>query len=232
MKQRFYFEEIQDWCKAISKIKENIIEELPHFAHQSLYFKNDEITSGLLNNKIEIKIHLLTGHLHYFDNEKNYIIDLINDVKAQKKFLEIFDKINFGTLNLKKLHQKDLLEFHTYAVKAIRILELFHQTLQGKFSLVHLWPHHFDFSTEWYSVTSDQQIGTGISPGDEKNPEPYLYMNPWPFSENMLKIEIPIGQWNTTGWNGIKINFENLQNNPEHFAKVSELFLALKTNLS
>ena len=33
-----------------------------------------------------------------------------------------------------------------------------------------LWPHHFDFSVEWFTGKKDEQIGTGISPGDEQYP--------------------------------------------------------------
>lgn len=56
-------------CKTISQIKSQLIEELPHYGHDALFFHNDEITTGLLNNKTEVKLHLLTGELLYFHNE-------------------------------------------------------------------------------------------------------------------------------------------------------------------
>ena len=41
-----------------------------------MFLQNDEITTGLINNKTEIKIHLLTGQLSYFNNEQGLAIDL------------------------------------------------------------------------------------------------------------------------------------------------------------
>ncbi|HEX2305333.1 MAG TPA: hypothetical protein VHH33_03505 [Nitrososphaeraceae archaeon] len=55
--------ELQKVCKIVSKLKSQLIEELPHYGHNALFLKNDEITTGLLNNMSEIKIHLLTGQL-------------------------------------------------------------------------------------------------------------------------------------------------------------------------
>ena len=33
---------------------------------------------------------------------------------------------------------------------------------------VHLWPDGFDFSLEWFTDKRDQQIGIGISPGENQ----------------------------------------------------------------
>jgi hypothetical protein len=50
--------------------------------------------------------------------------------------------------------------------------------LTGKFTLVHLWPHGFDLSVEWFTgLEYDQQIGIGISPGEENITLPYLYIS-------------------------------------------------------
>ncbi len=67
---------LHEICMAIGEIKQQLVEELPHFGNQGLFFQNDEITTGLLNNKTEIKVNLLTEQLVYFDNEKGIFIDL------------------------------------------------------------------------------------------------------------------------------------------------------------
>lgn len=41
---------LQTVCRIISQIKSQMIEELPHYGHDALFFQNDEITTGLLNN--------------------------------------------------------------------------------------------------------------------------------------------------------------------------------------
>ena len=56
---------LQNICKEISKLKSQLIPEQPHYAHDALFFRSDEITTLLLNNTTEIKIHLVTGQFLY-----------------------------------------------------------------------------------------------------------------------------------------------------------------------
>ena len=226
---------LQKLCLTISKIKEQIVDELHHYANQALFFQNDEITTGLMNNKIEIKIHLNTGQLLYFNDEVGYYIDLFTD--------DITEKLNeiTQTYGLKRPEEKlenldfeKLSSFHDYVIPAHKILELFRMTLRNKFTLIHLWPHHFDFSLEWFTGNGDEQIGTGISSGDENNSEPYLYMNPYPFNEKVLEQNLPLGKWNTDGWKGVKIEWQDLLKYPPQNAssKLHEVFTTVGINFS
>jgi hypothetical protein len=226
---------LQKLCLTISKIKEQIIDELPHYGHQSLFFQNNEITTGLMNNKTEIKIHLNTGQLLYFNDELGHYIDLFTD-DITDKLNEISQKYGIAGPE-EKLHNLDfekLSSFHNYAIPAHKILELFRMTLHDNFTLIHLWPHHFDFSVEWFTGIADEQIGTGISPGDETNSEPYLYMNPYPFNDTILEKKLPLGNWNTEGWKGVKIEWKDLLKYPPQNAssKLHEVFETVKTNFS
>ncbi len=99
---------------------------------------------------------------------------------------------------LENVTHEQLSKFYDYAIKAKRTIELFRMRLEGNFTLVHLWPHHFDFSVEWFTGKKDEQIGTGISPGDEQYSEPYLYMNPYPFNQKVIENNLPIGTWHTS----------------------------------
>jgi hypothetical protein len=224
---------LQKLCLAISEIKEQIVDELPHYGHQALFFQNDAITTGLMNNKIEIKIHLSTGQLSYFNDEVGHYIDLFTD--------DITEKLNEITQTYglkgheKKLENLDfekLSLFHEYAIPAHKILELFRMTLRNKFTLIHLWPHHFDFSLEWFTGNTDEQIGTGISLGDENNSESYLYMNPYPFNEKVLEQNLPLGKWNTDGWKGVKIEWKDLLKYPPQnvSSKLHDIFEIVKMN--
>jgi len=67
---------------------------------------------------------------------------------------------------------------------------------------------------------------------DENYPDPYLYMNSWPFNEKVTQIELPIGEWHTSGWNGIKVEWQDLTKYPEQKAaeKIYELFQIAKKN--
>ncbi len=88
-------------------------------------------------------------------------------------------------------------------------------SVPGEVAPVQLWPHHFDVSFEWFSdavETYDEddgpkeynkQIGFGFSPGDELDPDPYFYANPWPFDESFRSLELPgPARWHEGGWSG------------------------------
>jgi hypothetical protein len=217
----------------ISKIKEQIITELPHYGHQSLFYNNHEITTGLLNNKIEIKINLITGQLQWYNDETVHYIDLFTD-DIEKSLNEITQKYDLkgSETKLENVDYAKLKWFDEYAMDAKNILELFRMKLRDKLTLIHLWPHHFDFSVEWFTGNPDEQIGTGISPGDETSSEPYLYMNPYPFHDKVLEQKLPLGTWNTEGWKGVKIELKDLLKYPSENAanKLHEVFLVVKTN--
>lgn len=202
---------LQTVCKIISQIKSQLIEMLPHYGHDALFFQNDEITTGLLNNKTEVKIHLLTGELLYFHNEIGHFVDLTRD-----GFYERLESIvtKYG-LNMPKvpsltLRQECLFEYMTFAKRVNKSLELFRMKLRDHFTQVHLWPHGFDFSVESFINGDKDQIGVGVSPGDDSYEAPYLYVNPYPFSENIIHQPLPIGKWHTQGWNGIKVEWNDL----------------------
>lgn len=225
------FENIHPIAMVIGELKQQLIEELPHFGHHGLFFQNDEITTGQLNNKTEIKINLLTGQLLYFHSEKGHFIDLKQDNIVEKlKEITSEQNLKLDVEALKNVNEKELLDYHDFALKAKRILELVRMNLRDNFTLIHLWPHHFDFSLEWFSGNKDEQIGIGISPGDETYSFPYLYMNPWPFDKKIVKESPPIGVWHTEGWNGIKVEWDDLVQLTAKDAaeKISELFSIAK----
>jgi hypothetical protein len=165
----------------------------------------------LLNNKTEIKIHLLTGQLLYFYNEIGHFIDLTKD-NVEEKLSKVVEKYNLKMpkVNLDNVRHKQLSDFYSFAIKAKRTIELFRMTLEGNFTQAHLWPDDLDFSVEWFTGKRNEQIGTGISPGDKQYPEPFLYMNPYPFNPKMIEYRLPIGTWHTSTWKGIKVDRDDL----------------------
>ena len=200
-------------CRLLSMLKSQLIQKLPHYSHDALFLKNDEITTGLLNNITEIKIHLLTGQLFYFHNEEGSTIDLISD-EIPRQVERIVS--NYGLnmpqiLDLRNLNIADLSYYLDFAAKANRSLELFSMKLTGQFTQVHLWPDGFDFSVEWFTGKKDEQIGIGISPGEENYKTPYLYVNPYPFVDKITEQVLPVGIWHTTRWKGIKVEWKDLE---------------------
>lgn len=88
--------------------------------------------------------------------------------------------------------------------------------MAGETGPVQLWPHHFDLAFEWFGerkvpyeeeegreTEARSQIGYGFSPGDESQPAPYFYANPWPFEAEFTIAPLPPGaEWHTEGWEG------------------------------
>lgn len=220
-------------CKTISQIKSQLIEELPHYGQDALFFQNDEITTGLLNNKTEVKINLLTGELIYFHNESGHFVDLTCD-GFYEKVESIVTKygLNIPKMSSLKLQQDNLVEFIPFAEKVNKSLELFRMKLRNHFTLVHLWPDGFDFSIESFINGSNGQIGVGVSPGDDSYELPYLYVNPYPFRENMVRQSLPIGKWHTTGWNGVKVEWNELHTKKEQdiSTEIYNLYLVAMRN--
>lgn len=65
----------------------------------------------------------------------------------------------------------------------------------GQPSPLVLWPEHFDQAFFTSDSNEAQRANYGASPGDEGQPEPYLYVGPWgPVAENKF--------WNAAHFNG------------------------------
>lgn len=226
-------QQLHDWCRVLGTLKHGIIEELPHYGRDALFLQNDEITTGQLNNKTEVKIHLLTGQFLYFDNERGFSFHLTQD-GTREKLAEILEKFDLKVPDI-PIHAVGLGQlglFHSYAVRAKRVLELFRMRLRGHHTLVHLWPHNFDFSVEWFTDNRDEQIGTGISPGDQNYPDAYVYMNPYPFNDSITNLPLADGRWHTVGWKGIKVEWADLSRLGEGAAadRLFALFQVAKRN--
>jgi hypothetical protein len=79
---------------------------------------------------------------------------------------------------------------------------------EPRVSPVRIWPHHFDFATlislpdraDGESLT----IGIGLSPGDLSYDEPYWYVTPYPYPENLTNLPALDGNgtWHTSHWVG------------------------------
>jgi hypothetical protein len=68
-------------------------------------------------------------------------------------------------------------------------------------SPVRCWPHHFDIAT-LIDLGEGRSVGAGMSPGDEATPDPYFYVNVWPYPKPDTLPALTVGRWNTEGWTG------------------------------
>jgi hypothetical protein len=56
--------QIQNVCKVVSELKSQLIQELPHYGNQALFFQNDEITTG----------QLIQGSYYFFIMKKAFTL--------------------------------------------------------------------------------------------------------------------------------------------------------------
>lgn len=76
-----------------------------------------------------------------------------------------------------------------------------------------LWPHHFDNAFKWFSGKKIddvyEQMGIGVSNGDEMYELPYIYMTIYPELRKMNTLEIPEGaHLHDTGWQGLILTYD------------------------
>ena len=90
---------------------------------------------------------------------------------------------------------RDLETLAGYYAHAAMLLE------SVKDSPVRCWPHHFDIAT-LHMLGGGKTIGIGLSPGDDSIPEPYWYVNLWPYPHPSRLQPLRFGMWYTMGWTG------------------------------
>jgi hypothetical protein len=114
-------------------------------------------------------------------------------------------------LNLTNIDSKDfLIQLYNYH----RLLKEFHSRIrEGVKTQVCLWPHHFDNGFRWFSGRKineqDEQMGIGVSNGDDSYSLPYIYMTFWPELRRTNKLEIIDGAiLHDSGWTGMVLPYE------------------------
>jgi hypothetical protein len=101
------------------------------------------------------------------------------------------------------------------------LLREFHESIStGRSTPIHLWPHHLDNSFIWYSGRMigdvEEQIGVGISSGDDYHQLPYIYLTPWPVPETFETIAVADGGCHhTRDWKGFDLLYGAIMEIPD-----------------
>jgi len=104
--------------------------------------------------------------------------------------------------------------------------------LEGEVSPIHMWPHGFDLSLEWFGtrvegyeengeiVEYPSQLNLGFYPAGE----PYFYSNPWPFDvDELINNPLPEGcGWYVEDWNGSRLPYSELKDDPTATERLAE----------
>lgn len=125
------------------------------------------------------------------------------------------DPARWDAITVEAYDRGEAAEYHKVLLAVRDTFAAYAGTIEGEVGPINLWPHHFDIAFEWFSEAVEvyaeeggpkeysKQVGFGFSPGDEGDPQPYFYANPWPFEESFRSIELPAGaSWHGEGWSG------------------------------
>ena len=83
-------------------------------------------------------------------------------------------------------------------------------------SRVQIWPEHFDAAVE-IGPEEKGRASFGGSPGDERHPEPYLYVAPW-------SPQAPDPFWNDEAFGGASLDYADLVGLPDPDGSLLEFF--------
>lgn len=115
-----------------------------------------------------------------------------------------------------EIAESDAKDFLAQFVNYSELLKAFHKSIQnGVKTNICLWPHHFDNAFKWFSGRKideqDEQMGIGVSNGDETYELPYVYMTLWPALRKTNTLEIPDGAvLHDYGWSGLILPYESV----------------------
>jgi len=76
-------------------------------------------------------------------------------------------------------------------------------------SAIRTWPHHFDMACLYPGYSPGSSIGVGMSPGDHDYPEPYWYLNIYPYRPDMTLPALSGWQVHSEGWHGLVLTLSN-----------------------
>jgi hypothetical protein len=88
-----------------------------------------------------------------------------------------------------------------------------------------LWPEHFDIAIELGPEGRGLRANYGLSPGDEKHPEPYLYVGPW-------AAEVSGDLWKAKGFRGAELSYSELVGVEDQAATALEFFTSRRDALN
>lgn len=91
------------------------------------------------------------------------------------------------------------------------VFESRRRALAGDVGPIHVWPHGFDASFEWYPPPGtgqpEAQLNVGFSPAQPA----YFYSNPHPFDPALRDAVLPHGaRWHTEDWEGSMLAYDLL----------------------
>jgi hypothetical protein len=104
------------------------------------------------------------------------------------------------------------------------VFKSFKGTLREETGPVHVFPHHFDLSLNWFSgnlvadvdpndeESADEQMNFGFVSGDNTINDAYFYITAYPNPDGWGEFQLPeYASWHRQGWVGAILMYEDLR---------------------
>jgi len=224
-------EQFHTIAKIIGKVKETLVTPLAKndnlwltvadkgFAMpEAEALNNLQITCDIEAMKLEISSQ---GREEYIELQGKAPVEIINNLKIILNLFGVLKSFDFSNITATEdisIEKKNSSDFLVQLTNLHRLLKEFHSRIRdGVKTQVCLWPHHFDNAFIWYSGKKvneqDEQMGIGVSNGDEMYPLPYIYITFWPPLRSTNKLEIiDEAILHDSDWIGLILPYEAIQN--------------------
>ena len=236
---------LHGYARAVGKIRGHLMPKQKHWWHITLHAG----ATGLTTTPMPIEngtIELLLDHLDHeiaittSQNERiriplegqspaSLLDDLLVLLSNLNIDIEIKDAGLADTPNIGYDHAAVTNYWRAFS-QIDTVFKRFKGTLREETGPVHVFPHHFDLSMNWFSgnlvpnvdpddeESADEQINFGFVSGDEGINDAYFYITAYPNPDGWGEFKLPeYASWHREGWTGAIMRYEDLRNldNPE-----------------
>lgn len=243
---------MQAYARVLGKIRGTVAPHQKHFWHSSLRTHARGLTTTNIPTSwgaFEIRLDFYDGHATLISSTGKAGRLSLPNLTARRLATLFLAKLDEWSIELDftpeafddvALAQGDIAtmrEVWALMVWADSLLKQLRAGQRVETSAVQIWPHHFDVSMLWISgdlvaqkdpedpEKADEQVNVGFSFGDLAHPRPYLYLTVYPGLDGFPEKPLPdFAEWNTDGWTGVRIPYDNLTDNPRAVREVLDLF--------
>jgi len=160
------------------------------------------------------------------------LADALIDTAAELGLSGDYDRERFENDDPRPYDPAAAAQFYEVLAAVGAVFAVHRSHLEGEVSPIHMWPHGFDLSFEWFGTRVEQfeedgelvdyssQINLGFYPAGE----PYFYSNPWPFDVDEL-IDNPLPEgcgWYVEDWNGSRLPYKELKDDETATERLAE----------
>ncbi|MGK0297403.1 MAG: hypothetical protein ACI9XC_001006 [Gammaproteobacteria bacterium] len=230
---------LHGYAKVVGKIRSHFMPKQKHWWHITLHAS----ATGLTTTPMPIKSGTIELHLDFLDhdiqistnrNERIRIpldgqspTSLMDDLTTLLTDLGIDITIDgTGLLDIPNTdYDYNAVTNYWIALSQIdSVFKCFKGTLREETGPVHVFPHHFDLSMNWFSgnlipevdpndeENADEQMNFGFVSGDEGIKDAYFYITAYPNPDGWGDFQLPdYASWQRQGWVGAILLYKDLR---------------------